>query len=111
MPETSVILRPFFIVMNSAFTFINTRILPLISSTAQLKELPVIWLLNRVHTIVEERQKNPISRVDLLQLMLQAITTEPIDVSKTICIRRVSREERLCGNIRDSNDLYIEKAR
>lgn len=57
------------------------RILPLVSSSIQLNELPSVWLLNRLHAIVEHRQRNPIPRVDLLQLMLQVTTNKPIDVS------------------------------
>ena len=47
----------------------------------QLNEMPVMWLQHRLHTIVEQRQQTPTSRVDLLQLMLQVTTNEPIIVS------------------------------
>ena len=102
-----MILRPFFTAMNHTLTFINTRILPLISSTAQLNELPVSWLLNRVHAIVEQRQKNPIPRVDLLQLMLQAITTESIDVSKTFCVKRSIKKTVLMTTKETRTIFYI----
>ena len=68
---------------STALGFINTRLLPLISSTIQLEELPYMWFLSRVHEIVEHRQKTSMSRVDLLQLMLQVATRETIIVSNT----------------------------
>jgi hypothetical protein len=89
VPEIGVILTRLFSVTNNARTFINTRLLPLISSTIQLNESPVMWLLNRLHTIVEQRQKTPISRADLLQLMLQVTTNEAIHVSKIFRIQKV----------------------
>jgi hypothetical protein len=56
------------------------HILSLISEK-QLHEQPGMWLLKRLHPIVEQRQKNPTSRVDVLQLMLQVMTEDPINVS------------------------------
>ena len=81
IPEIGIILAQLFLVSNKTLTFINTRILPLVSSTMQLNEMPIMWLLNRLHTIVDQRQKSPVPRVDLLQLMLQVASNEPIDVS------------------------------
>jgi hypothetical protein len=63
--------------------FINTHILPLITKK-ELYVTPFVWLLNRLHIIVERRQQTPISRVDLLQLMLQVITKEAIHVGKIL---------------------------
>ncbi|CAF4038013.1 unnamed protein product, partial [Adineta steineri] len=77
VPEIRDILGRLYIVHNTARKYINTRVLPLISSTKQLDESAFAWLLNRLHTIVEQRQETPISRKDLLQLMLQAMTKEP----------------------------------
>ncbi|CAF0916640.1 unnamed protein product [Adineta steineri] len=77
VPETRSILARLYIAHNAARKYINTRVLPLISSTKQLDESAFAWLLNRLHTIVEQRQKTPISRKDLLQLMLQAMNKEP----------------------------------
>ena len=81
IPEIGIILAQLFLVSNKTLTFINTRILPLVSSTMQLNEMPIMWLLNRLHTIVDQRQKSHVPRVDLLQLMLQVASNEPIDVS------------------------------
>ena len=83
VPEIGVILAQLFSISNKTLTFINTRLLPLMSSTMQLNEMPIMWLLNRLHTIVEQREKNSIPRVDLLQSMLQVATNEPIDVSRS----------------------------
>jgi hypothetical protein len=60
-------------------------------SHQQLNEDPLTWLLNRLHTIVEQRQQNPTSRVDLLQLMLQVTTKETIDVNKILRIHLLSQ--------------------
>ena len=67
--------------INSVRVFLNEHILPLIS-TKQLPELPSMWLLSRLHLILEQRQKTPTSRVDVLQLMLQVMTDKLINVSK-----------------------------
>ncbi|CAF0828341.1 unnamed protein product [Adineta steineri] len=77
VPETRSILARLYLAHNTARKYINTRVLPLISLTKQLDESAFAWLLNRLHTIVEQRQKTPISRKDLLQLMLQAMNKEP----------------------------------
>jgi len=82
VPEFNIVLGGLFSLDNNTRTFINIRLLPLISSTLQINEMPMTWLLNRVHAIVEHRQKTPIDRVDLLQLMLQVMTKEKIDVRK-----------------------------
>ena len=80
IPEFRVILGRLFSLTNNTVAFIDTRLLPLISTTIQLNEMPITWLLNRLHTIVELRRKKPIQRVDLLQLLLQATTNETIEV-------------------------------
>ena len=82
VPQLSIILPQMFSIYSAVQMFINTRVLPLISSTFRLKEMAQMWLVNRLHTIVEHRQKTPIPRVDLLQLMLQVATEETIIVSK-----------------------------
>jgi hypothetical protein len=82
IPEIGTVIFRIFSINNKARTFINTRLLPLISSTKQLDESPFMWLSNRLHTIVEQRQQTPDSRADLLQLMLRVATKEKIDVSK-----------------------------
>lgn len=91
VPEIGVILRPLFSLSNNTLTFINTRLLPLISSAKQLNEMPMIWLTNRVHTIVEQREQNPIVRADLLQLMLQVMTNETIDVGDIVRKRLIGK--------------------
>ncbi|CAF1056683.1 unnamed protein product [Adineta steineri] len=88
IPEIKNILGRLYVVHNTVRKYINTKVLPLISSTKQLDESAYMWLQNRLHTIVEQRQETPISRKDLLQLMLQVMTKEPIqdtteDDSKT----------------------------
>ena len=84
VPEIGLVLAQLFSITNNTLTFINTRLLPLISSTIQLNEMPVMWLLNRVHTIVERRQQTFIPRVDLLQMMLLVTTKEITNVSKIV---------------------------
>lgn len=69
---------------------INTYILPLISNK-QLEESALIWLFKRIHPIIEQREQTPTSRMDLLQLMLQVMTEETQDGSKTNY--RLTREE------------------
>ena len=83
VPEIGTVLGQIFSTSSTALTFINTQLLPMISSTEQLHETPFVWLFNRLHTIVEQRQQVPSSRADLLELMLRVITKEPINVSKT----------------------------
>ncbi|CAF4153533.1 unnamed protein product, partial [Adineta steineri] len=77
IPAFGNILGQIYLVHNTARKYINTRVLPLISSTKQLDESALAWLMNRLHTIVEQRQETPIPRKDLLQLMLQVMTKEP----------------------------------
>jgi hypothetical protein len=86
LPEMNSVLARLFSFNNNIRMLINTRLLPLVSSTLQIHELPFTWLLNRVHAIVEHRQKTTSSRVDLLQLMLQVTTKETIDVSQILHI-------------------------
>lgn len=89
-PKLGLILGRVFSISNSTLTFINKRILPLLSPTKQLHEPPIIWLINRLHTIVEQRQQTSNSRVDVLQLMLQVATKEKINVSKFFCASELS---------------------
>ena len=44
----------------------------------QLNELQGVWLFNRLDPIIEQRQKTPTSRVDVLQLMMQVMTDEKV---------------------------------
>lgn len=82
LPEMNKVLSRLFSFNNTTRMLINTRLLPFISSTLQVNELSFTWLRNRLHTIVEHRQKTPTSRIDLLKLMLQVMTQEKqIDVS------------------------------
>ncbi len=78
VPQIGNILSRLFIINSHLRTLINTRVLPLISSTMQLNEDSITRLLNRLHTIVEQRQQTPTSRIDLLQLMLQVTSKETI---------------------------------
>jgi hypothetical protein len=80
-PEIANIIGKIFFGINTARAFINIHLLPLISKK-QLRELPGMWLFNRLHPIIEQRQQTPTSRVDVLQLMLQVMTEEAINVSK-----------------------------
>jgi hypothetical protein len=80
MPEIASIIGKIFSFNNTARAFINMHLLPLISKK-QLHELPGLWLLKRLHPIIEQRQRTPSSRVDVLQLMLQVMTEEAINVS------------------------------
>ena len=94
VPEIGSVLGVLFVLTNNTLTYINTRLLPLISSTMQLNEMPIMWIRNRVHTIVEQRRQRPIPRVDLLQLMLQVTTNETIDVSKLFKMQKTSKKLR-----------------
>ena len=81
------VLSLLFSINNTTRMFINTRLLPSVSSTLQIDELPFTWLRNPLHTIVEHRQKTPSSRIDLLKLMLQVMSTEKqIDMSSILQI-------------------------
>ncbi|CAF1062977.1 unnamed protein product [Adineta steineri] len=84
LPELAYIIGKVFFGINMIRAFINIHILSLISKK-ELPELPSIWLFNRLHPIIEQRQKTPTSRVDVLQLMMQVMTDEKIhdDVQDT----------------------------
>ncbi|CAF1526975.1 unnamed protein product [Adineta ricciae] len=96
MPIIETLLGRLFAVTNKALTVINTRLLPFISPTRQLSEVPITWLVNRVHTIVDQRQKIPILRPDLLNLMLETMNNASEDSRKSI--NQLTQEE-VCGNI------------
>ena len=81
MPERANVIGKTFVGINAVRAFINTHLLPLISNK-QLPEIPAIWIRNRLYPIIKQRQQTPTSRVDVLQLMLQVMTEEPIKVSK-----------------------------
>jgi hypothetical protein len=86
VPEINIVLSRLFSTNNNTRMLINTRLLPLVSSTLQINEMPFTWLLNRLHSIVEHRQQTSSSRIDLLQLMLQVMIKETIDVSQIVQI-------------------------
>ena len=95
MPALAEITTKIFFTINKFRAFINMYILPLVSNV-QLAELPNVWLFNRLGPIIDQRQKTPTSRIDLLQLMMEAMTDEKIidneqDDSKTNY--RLTREE------------------
>ena len=59
-----------------------TKWIPPLSS--YLKELPAVWLINRVQEVIDLRRQSPANlgkRVDLLQLMMDASTNEKVIVS------------------------------
>lgn len=56
------------------------RILPWVTKK-QLPELPGQWLVKRLNPVIEQRQQTPNPRTDVLQLMLQVMTNEPVNVS------------------------------
>ncbi|CAF1058719.1 unnamed protein product [Adineta steineri] len=75
MPQlANIIAKVLFSIINTK-TFINKHVMPWISKK-QLNEFPVVWLLNRLREVVDERQKTATSRVDVLQLMLEALNEE-----------------------------------
>ncbi len=80
VPEIGSIIGKIVFGISTAGAFINMHFLPLISKR-QLYEEPDIWLLKRLHPIIEQRQQTSTSRVDVLQLMLQVMTEEAINVS------------------------------
>ena len=81
VPEIGNVVGKIFFGVNTLRAFINMHFLPLISNI-QLRELPNMWLINRLDPVIEQRLKTPTSRVDVLQLMLQVMTEETINVSK-----------------------------
>jgi hypothetical protein len=81
VPELADIISKIYFVINTVRAFINIRVLPLISKK-QLHELPGMWLMNRLHPIVDQRQQTPTSRVDVLQLMMQVMTDEKVNVNR-----------------------------
>lgn len=88
MPElTNVIVKIFFSIQHM-LTFINTYILPFVSKK-RLNEQPITWLTNRLDTVLEQRKQMPTSRVDVLQLMMQAMTEEKIDVSTILIFENI----------------------
>lgn len=85
LPEMNKVIARLFSMNNTVRMLINTRLLPLVSSSLQVHELPFTWLRNRLHTIVEHRRKTPSHRVDLLKLMLEVMTKDKhIDVSRIL---------------------------
>ena len=84
VPQLRSALVRIFDAINNVRAFINIHLLSSVSKK-QLHERPDAWLHHRLHSILEQRQQTPTSRVDLLQLMLQVITDEQINVR----VRRV----------------------
>ncbi|UJR24390.1 hypothetical protein I4U23_005767 [Adineta vaga] len=100
LPEIHNILSKVFSLNNNFRLFINTQFLPLFSSTLQINEMPIMWLLNRLKSIVEHRQQINISRNDLLQLMLQVMTKETInDIIDNNKTNYQLTEQEVIGNI------------
>jgi len=59
-----------------------TKFIPPLGSF--IKELPSIWMMNRVQEVIDLRSKSPSNlrkRIDLLQLMMDASTSDKIIVS------------------------------
>jgi len=81
MPRLANIINKILFGIDIIRVLINMHLLPLISKK-QLYEPPAIWLVNRLYPIIQQRQQNPTSRVDLLQLMLEVMTDEKINVSR-----------------------------
>jgi hypothetical protein len=79
-PELADIISKIYFSINNIRAFINIHVLPLISKK-QLYELPGMWLVNRLHPIIDQRQQTPTSRVDVLQLMMQVMTDKKVNVS------------------------------
>ncbi|CAF0993668.1 unnamed protein product [Adineta steineri] len=96
-PEIANIITEMYFGLNNVKVFLNTHILPLIS-TKRLDELSNMWLLTRLDPIIEQRLKTPTSRVDLLKLMLDVMTDEPIndqvqDSNSSKANHRLTRKE------------------
>ncbi|UJR34777.1 hypothetical protein I4U23_027556 [Adineta vaga] len=73
IPEFGYIFSRTFSIITRAKTLINIKILPLISKTKQLSEMPIMWFVNRVKVIVDQRIEQPTKQVDILQLMSKAL--------------------------------------
>jgi hypothetical protein len=81
VPEIASLVGRIFFGIGKLQNVVNTYLLPLITEK-RVYEVPFLWLLNRLNPIVEQRQQEPTSRVDLLKLMLQGMTDKEINVSK-----------------------------
>ena len=80
LPDVGKIIGKLFFGIASVLAFVNMHVLPWVTKK-QLPELPGQWLVKRLHPIIEQRQQTPNPRVDVLQLMLQVMTNEPVNVS------------------------------
>jgi hypothetical protein len=79
VPDLGRIIGKLYFGVSGVQTFINKRILPWVTKK-QLPEIPLMWLHNRFDSVLEQRERTPDVRADLLQLMLQAMSNEPINV-------------------------------
>ena len=80
VPDLGKVIGKLFFGISWVQAFINEHILPWVTKK-QLPEIPLMWLHNRLGSIIEQRERMPDVRVDVLQLMLQAKSNEPINVS------------------------------
>ncbi|CAF0806821.1 unnamed protein product [Didymodactylos carnosus] len=77
IPEFNTLFANLFVIYNYCQGMIN-KFIPW--SVKMFQQMPIFWLLNRIHELVELRLKNTNARVDLLQLMLEAATRQQITV-------------------------------
>ena len=80
IPAFANVLRMCFLAQVSV-SEILTKVIP--SLKKYIPEMPAYWLMNRVQDVVDLRTKSSsdlIKRVDLLQLMIDASTNEPVQV-------------------------------
>ncbi|CAF0987817.1 unnamed protein product [Didymodactylos carnosus] len=80
------VLFPFFGPLFSNLLLLQSNVqeklnLLLPSSMSKFEELPNVWIMNRVGEVIAKRSDAAKHRVDLLQLMLEALTHEKIQDS------------------------------
>lgn len=80
VPELGKVIGKLFFAVSWVQALINKHILAWVTKK-QLPEMPLMWLHNRLGSILEQREGMPDVRVDVLQLMLQVMSNEPINVS------------------------------
>jgi hypothetical protein len=81
MPFLARPVHDIFFSMGDIGQFLTKWIPPL---SCYIKELPALWLINRVQDVINLRTKSPPNlrkRVDLLQLMMDVSTNEKVIVS------------------------------
>ena len=78
------LVRPIHVILFNLGPILKLFIKWIPSLTSFLQELPAVWLINRVQDVIDLRTKSPPDlrkRIDLLQLMMDASTSDKVIVS------------------------------